>query len=590
MPGDGTGGGDRSQREGRVHRRVRLRWVLAAAAGVWLVAVAGLLLLARHDGLSGFTHLDRARRSPDLGALLEPGTAQELHESAAAFDRSQGWLDNPLLAPLRVVPFVGRQLRASQRLDRAAASSVAVAAGTVDDLRVLTQGPTPHGPHRVELVRAVGRLAERADHSLSTVDAGSGDALIGPLDRAHRTFVQKRTDSRRGLTRTERLTAGLADFLQGPSHYLLVGANNAEMRAGSGMWLSAGPLDASAGRLDLGDVRPTDDLVLAAGAVPVTDPDLARNWSWLDPGRDFRQLALTPRFEVTAGLAQRMWALVPGGSPVDGVVMIDVEGLRDVLRAVGPVTVDGTAYRPDNLQAQLLNQQYREPGGQRVRKDRLGAVARAAFDRLERGSWRPEALVTQLGRAGAGRHLMVWSSRVADQAAWEAASVDGSVQDRSFAVSLLNRGANKLDFFLGQSVEVRTQPSGSDTDVTVRVKLTNRTPAGQPSYVAGGPQASAGLVPGEYGGILVVNLPAAAGDVILDGGAYSTLAGRDGPSQARGIFLRLPAGRATEVTVRFRLTGRHGSLVLEPTGRAPEAIWSFQGLRFKAELRRTVRW
>lgn len=558
--------------------------------GAWLLTVAGLLLLARHDGMSGFSHLDRARESPDLGALLRPGTARELHQSAAAFHRSQRWLANPILAPLHVVPFVGRQLRASSHLDQAAASSVAVAARTVDDLRALTRGPTPQGWRRVAVVRAVGRLAQRADRSLGGIDAGSGDALIGPLDRAHRTFLQKRTEARRGLARTERLTVGLAGFLQGPSHYLLVGANNAEMRAGSGMWLSAGTLDASGGRLDLGDVRPTDDLVLAKGAVPVTDRDLARNWSWLDPAGDFRQLALTPRFDVTAALAQRMWALVPGGSPVDGVVMIDVEGLRHVLRAVGPVTVDGLQYRPDNVQAQLLNRQYREPGGQRVRKDRLGAVARAAFDRLEHGSWKPETLVTELSQAAAGRHLMAWSSRTGDQGAWEAASVDGSVQARSLAVSLLNRGANKLDFFLTQAVAVRTERSGRDTNLTVRVELRNLTPSGQPPYVVGGPQAGADLGPGEYGGILVVNLPAAAGDVRVTGGSYPTLAGRDGPTQAQGVFLRVAPGEATEVSIRFRLAGRHGSLVLEPTGRAPAARWSYQDKTFRAEVRRTVRW
>ncbi len=68
------------------------------------------------------------------------------------------------------------------------------------------------------------------------------------------------------------------------------------------MFLSAATLGFDQGRLELGDVRPTQELVLPPGSVPVTG-DLAANWPWLDPGRDLRNLGLTADFPQSAALA-----------------------------------------------------------------------------------------------------------------------------------------------------------------------------------------------------------------------------------------------------------------------------------------------
>ena len=49
----------------------------------------------------------------------------------------------------------------------------------------------------------------------------------------------------------------MAGILQGPERYLVLMGNNAEMRAGSGMFLELGLLTTSDGELHLSDVMPT---------------------------------------------------------------------------------------------------------------------------------------------------------------------------------------------------------------------------------------------------------------------------------------------------------------------------------------------
>ncbi len=571
-------------------RRRTVLKILAGVAIAWLAAVAVVLILARHSAEQGLERVRAVRKGATVEQVLDAHTGSELRRAAGDLKAAQSWSGNPVLAPLRWLPVVGRQVDSGRHLNHAARRSVEISVETLDQLRSVADRPAPRGEGRVRLLDQVNRLVKRAEGSLRAVDPGSGQGLIGPLDHAHRTFLSERSAALDGLVRADDLTTALSHLLKGPSRYLLVGANNAEMRAGSGMWLSATTLDTDRGSLTLGPVRPTDDLVVPRGKVPVTDADLARNWSFLDPGHDFRQMALTPRFSVSAEQAARLWAAQPGNTPVSGVLVVDIDGVRALLRVVGPVTVGGVKYEAANLRQRLLRDQYATyNGAQQARKDALGDVARATFDRLERGGWKASKLVGELSLAVQGRHLLVWSADPVEQRGWRAVSVDGRLQRSSLAVSLLNRGGNKLDAYVDQTVKVRTDTKGPDTAVTVQVELHNRAPAGLPAYVAGGPQAGAGLQPGEYGGILVVNVPGGAGAVTMTGGQYLAVAGGDGLTQARGVYLTIPAGAAIRVTIGFVLAGRHGSLVLEPSGRVPEAAWTF-GRRFKAELRRTIHW
>src|SRR5213078_1141608 len=92
----------------------------------------------------------------------------------------------------------------------------------------------------------------------------------------------------------------------------------------------------------------TADLLLPGTGVPISG-DLAARWGWLHPGREWRNLGLSPDFPVTAEVASRMWA-AKGNPAVDGVIAVDVVALKEILAAIGPVPGPNGDLSADNVE------------------------------------------------------------------------------------------------------------------------------------------------------------------------------------------------------------------------------------------------
>ena len=553
---------------------------------VWLVAVAWLLIGARQEMAAGTEDLRTVRREASIRTLVDPASRDELQAAADHFDAAEAKVDSPVLAPLKVIPVVSRHLRAAQRVVDASQDGTAAADEALGSLVALTERPRTAGPERVQTLRDLADIADQARASLEAIDLGSPDALIGPLGDAVAELDEQRSDAAEAAGRLRTTTLAVADVIDGPTPYLLLGANNAEMRNGSGMALSAAELTFDQGRMRLGDVRPTADLVVPEGSVPASG-DLAANWPWIDAGRDLRNVGLTADFPQSAALAARTWASVPGGGEVGGVILIDVDGIRSLLRVVGPVEVDGVRYTADTVRGELLRNQYSRFDGDRAgRRDQLGAVARAIFERLEAGEWKLEDLATELSDAVQGRHLLVWSSDAEAAKAWAAVGADGHLREDSVSIGLLNRSATKADSWIDASadVAVETRTDGRH-DLTITYDIDNRTPGTGPAYVVG-PNVD-GLAVGDHAALVVVNLPAGTTGVEMTG-AEVFLQGGDGPTVVSGGRLTVPQGRQARVTVRAVLPSGLDRLVLEPSARIQPTTWSIDGEEVGRDRRRTL--
>ncbi|MBX3315176.1 MAG: DUF4012 domain-containing protein [Actinobacteria bacterium] len=570
-----------------IRRRPRRRTVvLLVIAGIlgWLALGAWQLLGARDQLRSGADELQAARRGATVETLLEPSTNAELDRAEQRFDSARDKLRSPFVTPLRILPVVGRQIRAADRIEVSARTAADIASDAVADLRVLKERGAGAGSQRVELVRDLGEVIGRTRDRLADVDPGSSDALVRSLHDAIDDLNAERDDSIVGLDRAERTTDAVADMLEGPGTYLLLGANNAEMQAGSGMFLSVAPIDIEGGRLALGDVRPSADLVLPEGAVPVTG-DLAENWPWLDPGRDVRQMALTADFPQSAALARDWWEEVPGGGAVDGVIAIDVIAVRDLLGVVGPVEVDGVRYDYETAVGELLRGQYERAGDDAdaidLRRDRLGDVARGVFAKIEDGGWEVDRLASALVELVQRRHLMVWSTDAAAESAWREVDADGALGSDSLSVALINRSGTKLDPFVEVAADVTTQ--GGVLDLTYIVR--NDAPRRGPRYQIG-PNAD-DLVAGDHRAIVLVNVPDGSTDLTVEG-ARTFMRGRDGPTEVIAAEVTVSRGEQIEVHVSARLPDGLDRLVVEPTARLPETVWTVDGESLEADRRRTV--
>lgn len=575
----------------RRHRRWPYVVVVGALLVVWLAVSAVSLVQARHDANLGMDLLRQARSTLTPTDVVRGQGADTLAAAERDFARAHDRANRPWLKPLEFLPVVGRQVRSIDSLTGSARRVVAVGADAMTRSRAQLSVPTVDGAARVAQVRALGTVAGDAWQQLRSVDLGPSNALLGPLRDARTKFSRDLTKLRNALKDVDEASVGLAQLLQGPSRYLVVAANNAEMRAGSGMWLSAGVLDVQGGRFTMGTMTSTPDLALDPGVVPVTG-DLAARWSWTVPNEEWRNLMMSPQLPANAELASRMWR---ARSPVaiDGVLVIDPVALQALLAASGPVNVDGKVIDANNVVGYVLHDQYYgasfADARQQERREQLSGIARAAIEGIDQRGWDASKLVDQLRTAAQGRHVLAWSSNPVQEKAWKAAGISGTFPSDSLMVSMLNRGGNKLDQFVHVDPTLAVAPDPKGTAVTVQVAVANATPPDQPFYIEG-PFPGTGLGAGEYLGILAVNVPADASNVSIDDGAPLVAAGADGDSRVVATYVRLARGQNRTLTVRFTLPAGARQLDVQPSARIPTEHWRFQDQEWEDSAARIVTW
>jgi hypothetical protein len=557
----------------------------------WLALSAMSLLRARHDANLGMDLLRQARSTLAPTDIVRGEGAGFLRGARVDFDRAHSRVASPWITPLKWVPVVGRQIRSIDALTGSAAHVVAVGSDAMTKSRRELDGSVASGPSRVNQVRTLGAIADDSSRKLQHVDLGPGDALFGALRDARDKFAGDLDKLRRGLADVGYASAGLDQLLKGPSRYLLVAANNGEMRNGSGMWLSAGLLDFQDGRFTMHDMRPTADLALSPPGVPVAG-DLAARWGWSVPNQEWRNLMLSPLLPENAELASRMWQ-AQGGPPIDGILVIDPVGLKALLSASGPVNIEGKQIDASNVVQYVLHDQYIgipfENAKQAARREQLSAIARAALTAIDEHGWNATTLVDQLRLAAQGRHVQAWSNKPVQQQAWHSAGIDGELTPDSVLVSVLNRGGNKVDEYLHVDATYAATPSKTGTDVRLQVKLSNSAPANDPPYVIG-PFPGTNLRAGDYLGILAVSVPLNAGNVRIDNGAPLVAAGPDGPTRVAATYVGLARGEAKTLVVQFTLPPGMRSVTVEPSARVPGERWQAGGEQWVDAGAHVVQW
>lgn len=574
----------------------RRRWLLlagTAAVLVWLAFCAVLLVRASGDLREGRDAASRARDGLDAEAIAEATALPDLERAYSAFRSAGDAVGHPLLAPLKILPVLGRQLRSVDALAGAAEEVSGAAASAVEDASTLLEDPATGPAARLRQVQLLDEVVVRAhDRVMAVDDLGPRVGLFSPLADARNDVAADLDEARQTLSDAVAGSAAALRLLEGPRNYLLVAANNAEMRAGSGMWLSGGLMQTAGGRLSLGEVAP---LYVQAdvpdGLVPIDDRDLAARWGDRHPEGDWRRLMFSPRLAASAQLGAAMWS-ASGQPPVDGVLVVDPVALAAVVRATGPITLeDGRVLGADDIVPELTRTQYDrfDIDEREERRSALAVVARAAFAALDEGRWTPTTLARELGDVVRGRHLLAWSSDPVEQRGWIAAGLSGALQPDSLALSILNRGGNKLDPFLKVESELVTEPSAGGTDVTVRLTFTNEAPEGLSSYAAGPPTGGT-WARGEYIGLVTLNVPAAAEDARFVAGQFDSLQGADGPTRVIAAELRLLQGESTTLEATFRLRGERGRMTVEPSARVPAVAWSHGSQLWEDSARRVAKW
>jgi len=556
------------------------------------VLVVGLL-----DARSGMADVEQAKSQLSASDVVSKAAATPLRSAGRQFAAAGGLLRSPLLAPFDVVPVLGRQLRSVQDLSSAAERVATIGVRVITEAHAVLHAPHSSGPERVAALRRLATLAGTTDRQLAGIDTGPAHALLPGLASKHDTFVRDLTDVRTRLQHAAGVASTLADILQGPRTYLLVMANNAEMRAGSGDFLEVGALTTTDGSFHLSNVQPTVSIPVAPGVVTATG-DLQARWGWLRPGVDWRNLGFTPQFDVNGPMAARMWE-AETGQHVDGVLTVDLEALHQFLEVTGPVVLPGGAVvGADNVVRLLAHDQYVGLSDQQTtqqnllqagREDRLGALAKATLDALQSEPLDLKSLANAMTAATQGRHILAWSARSSAQSVWVRGGVAGDLSADSMLVAVINRGGNKLDPYLSVRVGLGLTGHGARTDGTLTVDVANHTPPGQSQFIAG-PYPGLGTVYGEYVGVLAVNVPGYASVPHIDGHPRLDALGAEGPTWVIATPVDIKAGSQGHYVVRFTLPLASGRITVLPSARLTPETWHYGARSTTDATRFTVSW
>ncbi len=560
----------------------RLRFILLLLGAVVALTAALAVLDARRAAGDVRTGRAAFRALVDRGLIAEGQLHTQARAAAAhATSAERRVRGSPWLRAWSRVPVLGRPARWLRAATGVAASLSERASDAVGRIEASLES-LRDAPARLSFLTLVEHEFAELLRSVDAVRLPGSGGFLPPVDAARKELTQELRQLHDGLSRGVASVRGLRAFLEGPTNYLVLAANNAEMRAG-GMVLQAGLLNARDGVMSAGGFRTTADLMLRD---PVTLPrEFEALYGWLDPGVEWRNVGSSPNFPVVAPIYGAM-AQRRGVRNLDGVLQLDVIGVRELLRVIGPVQIEGTRFDASNVDRLVLHDLYITFGGRQFeRRAEFSRLAAATFTALNERSWRPADMVRALRFAAAGRHLLVWSSHAEQQAAWRGLGVDGALPRDGFMLTVQNHTGNKLDWYVRPSVAMDVESlRGGARRVRARITIANPTPPGPAGYVNG----DGSLVPvGGYRALVAVYLPGWATDVEMPGSTVN-IVGPDGSMRVIGTRVDILRGRTVTLDVAFTVPATVRGITLLSSARAVPVLVTIDEMAVNDAVRRAI--
>jgi hypothetical protein len=563
--------------------------ILSAALLVALVLVGGaaidLLRIARD--LDGGRQAISGLAIDDLDAGLVPtieGAAGKLH-SADRLART-----SPFLRVLHVVPGLRTQIGALRDLTGVGDHFGATGVRSAKAIDAVLQQAGGDASKRVALLDTVLEQLDVVEQDIDRVHVGAGGILLKPLGDARQKLVDELEDAPERLGQARFYVQGLRRLLQGPSRYLVLAGNNAEMRGGAGMPLQGGVVTIADGDISFGDFSSLAYLKFDPPTVryPLAWTDTYYRWRF---GKSYPETSVSPSFPVTAPMYQAMASAI-GAGEVDGVIEVDAVALKNLLRVIGPVELDGFTYDEGNVEQQVLNENYLRFDTLDERGERQevqAALAKAIFEAFKARDIPVAQLAIAMRDAAKGRHLLAQSDDPAVQELWESVGADGRLNPLGLMVTVQNIGANKLDWFVQPSVTLSVLPSSGGTwkgRITVAVENPVPPPDQASPYVDGSYDGPTG---GAHRSLVAVYLPEAAYNIRTLDEPY-TEAGIDPPLHMVGNRITIPLGETVRVGFEFSLPKDVVGAFILPSARVRPVQYEVNGTKVDDAVVTPVFW
>lgn len=415
----------------------------------------------------------------------------------------------PIGIPMGRLPGFGGDLEATSHLLEVATQVVAAGDRTFQallpalDLIEPQPASTPPGESLGErlflvLVQARSEL-ELARRELSAASAARSRIDTSRLSPTVWGYVEK-LDHYTSLLETAIdgvLLAGPLLGADGPRTYLILAQNNDELRATGGFVSGVGELHVESGRIvsvAFSDSYAVDNLEVPHDVAPDALQKALAGDLWF-----FRDANWNADYRTSARRAVEIYAR-DRGVEADGVVALDLNALRLLLDAVGPLHIEGVqgSVTGQNVVA-VLRAQWASPSeGPALgpgwnpdwwehRKDFMGEVAGAALARLITGEEIDTSLlVSALTQALEEKHLLIYLADPEGAALLRDMNWDGALPDPSASRDLLlvvdsNVGFNKVDVNVERTIDYRIDlgaTGGPEAHLKITYRNTTQRPVG----------------------------------------------------------------------------------------------------------------
>ena len=558
--------------------RLRMRRIAMIVFGLALVSSVafGISAVFAKDRLTfGYNQLIVGLRQLRSGDTAQ--AADTFRKAAVELDDANSIVGGPWTQPARLVPFVAQHRNAVTGIVNDAAASANAAADAlavirVDQLRVV------NGQIDVSAIAALAdpmrKLSVAVQQMSSTLDNSDSPWLFAPF--------QDRLDVARGKLNSAKLQtlAGQSAAAYGPAmlgangprKYLVAFTSAGEARGQSGLVGNWAELTIDNGRLSETGFGRTSKLIDGIRSSPpfalVADTDFldryapygARDGNGNVTDKFWSNVTMSPDTPSVGAAMAQMYA--QGGlGQLDGVFILDTNGLAALLKVTGPIKVDGIEqpFTADTLQDFLLFDQYKE--AEDVRRDQLEAIAKATVTEfLSADLPVPEKLAHELGPATTEGHIVGWAKRPEEQELLVRIGMSGRLPqpDGRDGLAVVNNNAsgNKIDSFLerSQTYTARYDEGSGVVSGELTVTLNNAAPPdGFPDYVIG---SLVGLPKGTNRSLLTIYSPLNASAMTLDGQQVSFTSGTERGWNTFTFSLDLGPGEVK--TIAVQLEGKIG--------------------------------
>jgi hypothetical protein len=489
--------------------RILLGLVLLIVLAVVWVGVRGLLAKGHLEQAVSTVGTLRTQLTKGDTAGVQ-ATARRLDAEASA---AKSLTSDPVWGAFEHLPFVGPNLRAVRQVavvvDEVSGGAVRPVAGVLGSVNLESFAPKDGKVDLEPLVKAqpaiAGATRALSNASRNAMKIDTSDTLSPVTDAVGqlRSATAAATAQADIANRAVQLAPALLGH-DGDRQYLLLFQNNAELRAGGGIPGAVALLKVRDGHIELSNQASGSSFEETADPV-LPLPTETQGLYGSITGRYMQDVTLTPRFDLSAELARRMWKN-RFGDEVDGVLAMDPVTLSYLLQATGPVQLpSGESMSSDNAVKLLLSDVYAKYTNGDVQDAFFASAASAVFDRVSSGGFDPKAFIAALTRSASENRLRLWSAAPSEQDRLDGTAVAGELpaskpSGRQYGVYLNDATGAKMDFYLEKTVAIGSDVCRKDGRPTtvVAVTLKNTAPADAasslPAYVTGA--GNFGVAPG----------------------------------------------------------------------------------------------